>query len=50
MNEEASVGEEDVQNLPIIFRKGWAIFKLSNMIKLLNPPVPGVESLPHDSE
>ncbi|MGB9700444.1 MAG: hypothetical protein ACPL5I_13800 [Thermodesulfobacteriota bacterium] len=30
--------------------KSGRIVKLSNMIKLLNPPVPMEESLPHDSE
>jgi hypothetical protein len=30
--------------------KGRRIIKLSNMIKLLNPPVPMEEPLPHDSE
>ncbi|MGC8808987.1 MAG: hypothetical protein ACP5Q3_01910 [bacterium] len=50
MNEEASAGEENVQNLPAIFRKGRRIVKLSNVIKILNPPVPMEESLPHDSE
>ncbi|MGC8809646.1 MAG: hypothetical protein ACP5Q3_05280 [bacterium] len=29
---------------------GGRIFKLSNMIKLLNPPASMEESLPHDSE
>ncbi|MGB9699001.1 MAG: hypothetical protein ACPL5I_06405 [Thermodesulfobacteriota bacterium] len=50
MNEEASAGEEDVQNLPAIFRKERGIIKLSNMIKLLNPPVPMEDPLPHDYE
>ena len=50
MNEEASAGEEDVQNSPTIFRKGRRIVKSSKMIKLLNPPVPMEELLPHDSE
>jgi hypothetical protein len=30
--------------------KGRRIFELSNMIMLLNPPVPLEEPLPHDSE
>ncbi|MGB9698431.1 MAG: hypothetical protein ACPL5I_03500 [Thermodesulfobacteriota bacterium] len=30
--------------------KGGRIVKLSNIIKLLNPPVPIEESLPHHSE
>jgi hypothetical protein len=32
------------------FRKGRRIVKLSKMIKLLNPPAPMEEPLPHDSE
>ncbi len=50
MNEEASAGEEDVQIRPTIFRKEGRIVKLSKMIKLLNPPAPMEEPLPHDSE
>ena len=50
MNEEASTGEEVVQNRPTIFRKGRRIVKLIKMIKLLNPPAPREEPLPHDSE
>jgi|GEM_PF-2381941 len=50
MNEEASAGEEEVQNRPTIFRKGGRIVKLINMNKLLNPPAPMEEPLPHDSE
>jgi len=50
MNEEASTGEEVVQNRPTIFRKGRRIVKLSKMIKFLNPPAPMEEPLPHDSE
>jgi len=50
MNEEASAGEEVVQNRPTIFRKGRRIVKLIKMIKLLNPPAPMEEPLPHDSE
>jgi len=50
MNEEASAGEEDVQNSPTIFRKGRRIVKPSKMIKLLNPPIPMEDPLPHDSE
>jgi len=50
MNEEASAGEEDVQNRSTIFRKSWRIDKLSNLTKLLNPPAPMEEPLPHDSE
>jgi len=30
--------------------KGGRIVELSKMIKLLNPPVPMEEPLPHDSE
>jgi hypothetical protein len=30
--------------------KGWRIDKLSNLTKLLNPPAPMEEPLPHDSE
>jgi len=50
MNEEASAGEEELQNRPTIFRKGGRIVKLINMNKLLNPPAPMEEPLPHDSE
>jgi len=50
MNEEASAGEEVIQNRPTIFRKEGRIVKLKEMIKLLNPPVPMEEPLPHDSE
>jgi len=50
MNEEASAGEEAVQNRPTIFRKGGRIVKPSKMIKPLNPPVPMEDPLPHDSE
>jgi len=50
MNEEASAGEEEVQNRPTIFRKGGRIVKLINMNKLLNPPKAMEEPLPHDSE
>jgi hypothetical protein len=50
MNEEASAGEEDVQNSPTIFRKGRRIVKPSKMIKVLNPPGPMEEPPPHDSE
>ncbi len=50
MNEEASAGEEVVQNWPAIFRNGRRIIKPSKMNKLLNPPAPMEEPLPHDSE
>jgi hypothetical protein len=50
MNEKASAGEEVVKNSPTIFRKGRRIVKPSKMIKLLNPPIPMEDPLPHDFE
>ena len=50
MNEKASAREEVVKNSPTIFRKGRRIVKPSKMIKLLNPPIPMEDPLPHDFE